>query len=81
MCGCRGTKFPATTPAASVPPARRPSAGDVGLRYVGKVSLLVKGSGSGRAYALRPGARINCDRRDVNTFLASPLFVMPKEVP
>ena len=51
------------------------------LRYVGKVSLLVKGGGSGRAYALRPGARISCDRRDVNTFLASPLFVMPKEVP
>jgi len=44
------------------------------LRYVGKVPLLVKGGVSGRAYALRPGARVNCDRRDVPAFLASPLF-------
>jgi hypothetical protein len=77
MCGCRGSKSPTTMPAPrSAPPQslRRPSAGDVELRYVGKVSLLVKGGGSGRAYALRPGARISCDHRDVTTFLASPLF-------
>ena len=51
------------------------------LRYVGKVALLVKGGGSGRAYALRraygPARRIT--KEDVNTFLASPLFVIPKE--
>jgi hypothetical protein len=80
MCGCRGSKSPTTSPAAaaprlsSPPPPRRPSAEDVVLRYVGKVSLLVKGGVSGRAYALRPGARISTDRRDVSTFLASPLF-------
>ena len=78
MCGCRGSK--STTPTKvsssvpSAPPARRPSAEDVVLRYVGKVSLLVKGSVSGRAYALRPGARISCDRRDVKAFMGSPLF-------
>jgi hypothetical protein len=76
MCGCGGSKFPATTtPVASAPPPpRRPAADDVVLRYLGKVSLLIKGGVSGRAYALRPGARVSCDRRDVNVFLASPLF-------
>jgi hypothetical protein len=74
MCGCRGSKSPTTSPAPGAPPPRRPSAEEVVLRYVGKVSLLVKGGVSGRAYALRPGARISCDRRDVPTFLASPLF-------
>lgn len=80
MCGCRSSNSSTMSPASSArrlssPPApRRPPAGEVMLRYLGKVALLVKGGGSGRAYALRPGARISCDRRDVNTFLASPLF-------
>jgi hypothetical protein len=80
MCGCRGSNQSATTSARSAPsvtpapPPRRPSSDDVVLRYVGKVALLVKGSVSGRAYPLRPGARIGCDRRDVRTFMASPLF-------
>jgi hypothetical protein len=74
MCGCRGSKSPTTSPAPSAPPPRRPPADEVVLRYVGKVALLVKGSVTSRAYALRPGARISCDRRDVATFLASPLF-------
>ena len=83
MCGCRGSNTQTTSPASSGPrlssptPPRRPSAEDVVLRYVGTVSLLVKGGVSGRAYALRPGAPISCDRRDVNTFLASPLFERP----
>ena len=76
MCGCRGSR--SRTTAAAPPPLssspRGPSAGEAVLRYVGKVPLLVKGGVSGRAYALRPGARINCDRRDVRAFLASPLF-------
>lgn len=77
MCGCRDSKPAATLTAASAPARRLPSAGDVALRYVGKVSLLVKGGVSGRAYALRPGAEITCDRRDVSAFLASPLFERP----
>ena len=87
MCGCRGSKSSTMSPASSArrltspAPPRRPFSEEVMLRYVGKVSLLVKGGVSGRAYALRPGARISCDRRDVNTFLASPLFVMPQEAP
>jgi hypothetical protein len=78
MCGCRGSKSTATTTAAAAPPPRRAPAEDVVLRYVGKVSLLVKGGVSGRAYALRPGARISCDRRDVTSFLGSPLFERPE---
>ena len=76
MCDCRSSRSRPTPPAPSAPAPspRRPSADEVVLRYVGKVSLLVKGRVSGRAYALRPGARINCDRRDVPAFLASPLF-------
>lgn len=79
MCGCRDSKSGATLPAASAPARRMPPAGDIALRYVGKVSLLVKGGVSGRAYALRPGAQIICDRRDVSAFLASPLFKRPAE--
>jgi len=80
MCGCRDSKSTATTTTAapSAPPLRRPPAEDVVLRYVGNISLLVKGGVSGRAYALRPGARISCDRRDVTSFVASPLFERPE---
>jgi len=77
MCGCRGSKSPTTSTARSAPPPRRPPADEVQLRYVGRVPLLVKGSVSRRAYALRPGGRVSCDRRDVPSFLASPLFERP----
>jgi hypothetical protein len=47
----------------------------VGLRYVGRATLLVKGAVSGRVYALRPeGGRVDCDGRDAPAFLASRLF-------
>lgn len=78
MCGCLGSKSVTRSPAPSAPrgssPQRRPFADEVVLRYVGKIALLVKGPVSNRAYALRPAARISCDRRDVPSFLASPLF-------
>jgi len=78
MCNCRSSRSRPTSPAPapSTPPvsSRRASTEEIVLRYVGKVPLLVKGGVSGRAYALRPGARVNCDRRDVPAFLASPLF-------
>lgn len=75
MCGCRGSQSRPPSRAPSTPPPRRASTEVVALRYIGKVSLLVKGGVSGRVYALRPGnVPINCDRRDVPTFLASPLF-------
>lgn len=75
MCRCSGSRSWAPSAAPSSPPPRRAPAEAVALRYLGTVSLLVKGAVSGRVYALRPGdARIDCDRRDVPVFLASPLF-------
>jgi hypothetical protein len=76
MCGCKASQFRTQSPStAPAPPRARPApSDDIVLRYIGKMSLLVKGRVSGRAYALRPGARINCDRRDASAFLASPLF-------
>jgi hypothetical protein len=56
------------------PPPRPPRVNDVALRYLGRVALLVKGPATGRAYALRPGTRLDCDPRDLPHFLASPLF-------
>jgi hypothetical protein len=50
-----------------------PPAGDVVLRYVGNISLLVKGGVSGRAYGTAAWrSEFSCDRRDVTSFLASP---------
>ena len=77
MCGCRGSKSPTRLPARSAPVPRQPPADEVELRYIGKVPLLVKGGVSRRAYALRPGGRVSCDRRDVPAFLASSLFLQP----
>jgi hypothetical protein len=76
MCNCRSSRsrLASISPSPPPPPPRRTATDEIVLRYVGKVPLLVKGGVSGRAYALRPGARINCDRRDVSAFLASPLF-------
>jgi hypothetical protein len=73
MCRCGGSSSWAPTGASS-PPPRRPAPDRVGLRYLGRATLLVKGAVSGRAYALRPGGRVDCDSRDVPAFLASPLF-------
>lgn len=73
MCACGGSRrWPAANGAA--PPALPARADAVVLRYLGQVALLVKGAVSGRVYALRPAARIECDARDVAAFLGSALF-------
>ena len=76
MCGCHRTRPPTRSSGGSSPARRRTPTDTVALRYLGAVSLLVKGAVSGRVYALRSGeARLDCDLADVAAFLASPLFV------
>ena len=78
MCRCSGSRSLTRAAAPASPPARPAPADAVALRYLGTVSLLVKGAVSGRVYALRPGfAPTDCDRRDVPAFLSSPLFERP----
>jgi hypothetical protein len=74
MCRCGGSSSWAPAGPSS-PPPRRPAPYGVGLRYLGRATLLVKGAVTGRVYALRPeGGRVDCDGRDAPAFLASPLF-------
>jgi hypothetical protein len=75
MCGCNSTRSWPRSDVGASPPPRQAPADSVAVRYLGTVSLLVRGAVSGRVYALRPeDGRINCDPRDLPAFLASPLF-------
>jgi hypothetical protein len=73
MCRCGGSTTIARS-AGGPPPPRPATRTDVALRYLGHAALLVKGPATGRVYALRPGATVPCDARDVPRLLASPLF-------
>lgn len=86
MCGC-GKRVDAPGQSFTRHPSSRgpslvaaatgtPAIGlDVALTYVGRSALLLKGPGSGRVYALHPGAPpILADPRDREPFLASGLF-------
>ena len=49
--------------------------GEVALRFLGPASMLLRGPGSGRSYAVDPAAgSLRVDPRDVEALLATGLF-------
>jgi hypothetical protein len=89
MCGC-GKRFDPPAPSFTRHPSSSgpsplaattgtPAIGlDIALTYVGRSAVLLKGPGSGRVYALRPGTPpVMADPRDGEPFLTSGLFTRP----